>query len=101
MLGFPCNQFGKQEPGTNAEILEFVRGEYGVEFPMFAKIDVNGDDAAPLYRFLREASPNPDGSTEIPWNFAKFLVDREGKVLRRYAPKVTPEAIDADLEPYL
>lgn len=96
-MGFPCNQFGSQEPGTNAEILEFATSRYGITFPMFAKIEVNGDGAAPLYRFLREAQPNPDGTTEIPWNFTKFLVDREGKVVRRYQPKVTPEQIGDEL----
>ena len=96
-MGFPCNQFGRQEPGTNAEIEKFATEKYGVTFPMFAKIEVNGDGAAPLYRFLREAAPNPDGTTEIPWNFCKFLVDRKGEVLQRYAPKVTPEEIGATL----
>ena len=96
-MGFPCNQFGRQEPGTHAEIKEFVTTRYGITFPMFAKIEVNGDGAAPLYRFLREAVPNDDGTTEIPWNFTKFLVDREGHVLRRYAPKITPEQLAADL----
>lgn len=96
-MGFPCNQFGRQEPGTNAEILRFATQEYGVTFPMFAKIEVNGRGAAPLYRFLREAAPNEDGSTEIPWNFTKFLVGRTGEVHRRYGPKVTPEQIGAEL----
>lgn len=96
-MGFPCNQFGKQEPGTNGEILAFASSKYGVTFPMFAKIEVNGDGAAPLYQFLREAKPNPDGSTAIQWNFTKFLVDRQGRVLERYAPTMTPEQIAAEL----
>ncbi len=98
MLAFPCNQFGKQEPGTNAEILAFAKSKYDVNFPMFAKLDVNGDDAAPLYRFLREEAPEADGSTAITWNFAKFLVDAQGRVIKRYGPKTTPEEVAADLE---
>jgi glutathione peroxidase len=94
-MGFPCNQFGKQEPGTDAEILAFATSRYGVTFPMFAKIEVNGPSAAPLYACLRAAAPNPDGTTDITWNFTKFLVDREGKVVERFAPKTTPEEIEA------
>jgi glutathione peroxidase len=97
VLGFPCNQFGRQEPGTNAEILAFATSKYGVTFPMFAKLEVNGSGAAPLYQFLRQAQPNPDGTTEITWNFTKFLVDRAGEVVKRYHPKVTPEEIGAEL----
>lgn len=97
MLGFPCNQFGKQEPGTNAEILAFATSKYGVTFPMFAKLEVNGENAAPLYRFLRDAQPNPDGTTPIPWNFTKFLVDRDGNVVKRFQPEVTPAQIEAAL----
>ncbi len=100
-MGFPCNQFGKQEPGTNAEILEFATSKYGVTFPMFAKIDVNGDGAAPLYQFLREGAPNEDGSSDIQWNFTKFLVGRDGTVLARYSPKTTPEQIGAELSKHL
>ena len=96
-MGFPCNQFGKQEPGTNAEIKEFATSKYGVTFPMFAKIEVNGSGAAPLYQFLREGAPNADGTTEIPWNFTKFLVSRTGEVLERFGPKVTPEEIGKKL----
>ena len=94
LLAFPCNQFGKQEPGTNAEILEFAKSKYDATFPMFAKIEVNGDDAAPLYEFLEAGAPNPDGTTEVQWNFTKFLVDRDGKVVQRFHPKVTPEEIE-------
>lgn len=97
MLGFPCNQFGKQEPGTDAEVLAFATSTYNVSFPMFSKIEVNGDGAAPLYTFLREAAPREDGNTDISWNFAKFLVDKDGTVLKRYTPKTTPEEIAADL----
>ena len=75
--------------------------EYGVTFPMFSKIEVNGDGAAPLYRLLREGAPNPDGTTQIKWNFTKFLVDREGRVIERYAPNVTPEQIGAQLGQHL
>lgn len=100
VLGFPCNQFGRQEPGTNAEILAFATSRYGVTFPMFAKIEVNGDGAAPLYRFLRQARPNPDGTTEIPWNFTKFLVGRDGEALVRWQPTVTPREIEAELDRY-
>lgn len=101
MLGFPCNQFGAQEPGTNAEILEFATSKYGVTFPMFAKIDVNGDNASPLYTYLREAAPGDDGKTDIPWNFTKFLVGRDGQVIERFAPKVTPAQIGAELSEHL
>ena len=101
LLGFPCNQFGAQEPGTDAEILEFATSKYGVTFPMFSKIEVNGDDAAPLYKFLTEAAPNEDGSTKIPWNFTKFLVDRSGKVVKRFATKVTPEEIAPEVKALL
>jgi len=97
VLGFPCNQFGKQEPGTNAEILAFATSKYGVTFPMFAKLEVNGERAAPLFRFLRDAQPNPDGTTPIPWNFTKFLVDRDGNVVKRFQPEVTPAQIEAAL----
>ncbi len=97
MLGFPCNQFGRQEPGSNAEILEFATSRYGVTFPMFAKLEVNGDGAAPLYQFLRAAQPNPDGTTDVTWNFTKFLVAKDGRVLRRFEPKQTPAEIEAVL----
>ena len=98
VLGFPCNQFGKQEPGTEAEIAAFCDRNYHVTFPMFAKVDVNGDGAAPLYRFLKSEKPGLLGSEAIKWNFTKFLVDRKGKVLKRYAPNDTPESIAPDIE---
>lgn len=93
ILGFPCNQFGAQEPGSNEEILDFVKDTYDVNFPMFSKIDVNGADAAPVYEFLKSGAPNGDGSTDIKWNFEKFVVDEEGNVVRRFGTKVTPEEI--------
>ena len=101
VMGFPCNQFGRQEPGTNEEILEFARSKYDVNFPMFAEIEVNGPDAAPLYEFLRNGAANEDGSSDIQWNFTKFLVDGQGNVIKRYSPKVTPEQIAAELPSYL
>lgn len=97
VLGFPCNQFGAQEPGTNAEILAFAQEKYAVNFPMFAKVEVNGDNACDLYQQLKAAQKNADGSEDITWNFTKFLVDRDGRVIKRYDPKTTPEDIDADL----
>lgn len=101
MLGFPCNQFGGQEPGTNEEILAFAREKYGAEFPMFAKIEVNGDGACDLYRFLKAGHPDEDGNEDIAWNFSKFLVDGRGQVVARFAPQVTPEEIGERLGEYL
>jgi glutathione peroxidase len=97
ILGFPCNQFGHQEPGDAAAIRSFCSTKYDVTFPLFAKIDVNGADTHPLYRFLKQAAPGLLGSEAIKWNFTKFLVDREGNVVRRYASADTPEKIDKDL----
>ena len=97
VLAFPCNQFGAQEPGSEADIEQFCEVNYGVTFPMFAKIDVNGDDAAPLYKYLKKEKPGLMGSEAIKWNFTKFLVDRNGKVVRRYAPTDTPQAIEKDV----
>ena len=93
VLAFPCNQFGSQEPGTNAEVLEFAQSKYGVDFPMFAKIDVNGSDESPVYRFLKAGNPDEEGNEDIAWNFTKFLVGRDGQVLQRFGPPVTPEEI--------
>ena len=93
MLAFPCNQFGAQEPGTDAEILEFATSKYGATFPMFSKIKVNGDGASPIYGFLKAGNPDEDGNEDIAWNFTKFLVGRDGRVLDRFAPQVTPEEI--------
>ena len=97
ILGFPCNQFGKQEPGGESEISEFCELNYGVSFPMFGKIDVNGDDAHPLYKYLKQEAPGLLGSKSIKWNFTKFLVNKDGKVVKRYAPTDTPEAIEKDI----
>ena len=97
VLGVPCNQFGRQEPGTNQEILEFAKSRYDANFQLFAKVDVNGVDACDLYRFLTQARPRPDGQPEVAWNFTKFLVDGDGNVVARYEPGVTPEAIADDL----
>ncbi len=93
VLGFPCNQFANQEPGTDAEILEFATSTYGVDFPMFSKIEVNGPGAAPLYRLLKEAQPGEGDSPDITWNFEKFLVDKEGNVVARFPPPTTPETV--------
>ena len=98
ILGFPCNQFGAQEPGSEDEIAQFCELNYGVTFPLFAKVDVNGRDAAPVYKYLKSEKPGLLGSEAIKWNFTKFLVDREGKVLARYAPNDTPESIAGDIE---
>ena len=98
VLGFPCNQFGAQEPGTHEEIQQFCETHYGVTFPLFAKIDVNGDNAAPLYKHLKNAKKGLLGTEAIKWNFTKFLVDRKGAVIARYAPNDTPESIAGDIE---
>ena len=97
VLGFPCNQFRQQEPGGEAEIERFCTSTYGVTFPMFAKIDVNGVNAHPLYTYLKSEKPGILGTEAIKWNFTKFLVGSDGTVLRRYAPSDKPEAIEADL----
>jgi glutathione peroxidase len=101
VLGFPCDQFGHQEPGDEEEIRNFCSLTYEVSFPMFAKIEVNGGGAHPLYRHLKKAAPGLLGSEAIKWNFTKFLVDRDGRVIRRYAPTDTPEKIGKDLEKLL
>ncbi len=97
VLGFPCNQFGHQEPGTEAEIANFCKLTYDVKFPMFAKVDVNGDGAHPLYKWLKEQAPGILGSEFIKWNFTKFLIGRDGKVLKRFASNDKPESLDADV----
>jgi len=97
VLGFPCNQFGRQEPGSNAEIAAFCAQDYGVTFPIFAKIDVNGANAHPLFRHLKSAAPGLARTAAIKWNFTKFLVDRAGRVVRRYAPIIAPRAIERDV----
>jgi glutathione peroxidase len=100
VLGFPCNQFGAQEPGDARQIEQFCETKYDVTFPMFAKIDVNGSGAHPLYQYLKNEKSGLLGSS-IKWNFTKFLVDRSGKVVGRYAPTATPEAIRKDIEAHL
>jgi glutathione peroxidase len=120
ILGFPCNQFKEQEPGSNDEIQDFCKSTYDVTFPVFAKIEVNGPDADPLYQYLRAQAPGdfgpkyggfyqaiskirPDaeGTDEVKWNFTKFLIGRDGEVIKRYEPSVLPADIEADLENYL
>ena len=101
VLGFPCNQFGAQEPGDEAAIANFCTTNYGVDFPMFAKIEVNGAHAHPLYEYLKSASPGVAGTEAIKWNFTKFLVGKDGKVIERYAPTTTPAAIENDIEKLL
>jgi glutathione peroxidase len=98
VLGFPCNQFGSQDPGSNEEIASFCQVNYGVSFPMMAKIDVNGADAHPLYRWLTAEAPGLLGSKAIKWNFTKFLVGKDGSVLKRYAPQDAPEKLAKDVE---
>jgi len=97
VLGFPCDQFGHQEPGNEAEIRDFCSLTYDVSFPMFSKVEVNGDHAHPLYRWLKAEKKGVLGTEGIKWNFTKFLVDREGQVVERYAPTDTPEKIGKDL----
>jgi glutathione peroxidase len=120
ILGFPCNQFKGQEPGSNEEIQDFCKSTYDVTFPVFAKIDVNGPDADPLYQYLRtqapgdfgpqyggfydavvKTRPETEGTDEVKWNFTKFLIGRDGEVIKRYEPPVLPADIKADLEHYL
>ncbi len=103
VLGFPCNQFGRQEPGTEAEIKEFCSTNYSVTFPMFSKIDVNGENAAPIYKYLTSKDAKPAGKGEISWNFEKFLIDREGNLVNRFEPRTKPsdpelvKALEAEL----
>ncbi len=98
MLGFPCNQFGAQEPGSDDEILEFATSKFDVTFPMFHKIEVNGDGAAPLYKWLKAEQPGDGDSAEITWNFEKVLVDKQGNVVERFAPTTTPEQVAEAIE---
>lgn len=98
VLGFPCNQFGSQEPGAETEIQSFCQLNYGVSFPMFAKIDVNGSDAHPLYKFLKGEKPGILGTEAIKWNFTKFLIDPNGQVVKRYASTDTPEKIKKEIQ---
>jgi glutathione peroxidase len=98
VVGYPCNQFGAQDPGSNGEIASFCERNYGVSFPMMAKIEVNGDGTDPLWAWLKAAAPGLLGTEAIKWNFTKFLVGRDGKVKKRYAPDVEPERLRADIE---
>ncbi len=98
VLGFPCNQFGSQDPGSNVEIGAFCQKNYGVSFPMMEKIDVNGSQAHPLYRWLTAEAPGLLGTKAIKWNFTKFLVGKDGQVLKRYAPTDTPKSLGPDIE---
>ena len=97
ILGFPCNQFGYQEKGSNDEIQSFCKVKFGIKFPLFEKIKVNGKNAHPLYSYLKEKAPGILGSKKIKWNFTKFLVSKNGEVIKRYAPNITPEKIEADI----
>jgi glutathione peroxidase len=101
VLGFPCNQFGAQEPGSAEEIAEFCKVNFGVTFPLMAKVDVNGDNASPLFDWMKKEAKGLMGSTSIKWNFTKFLVDRDGKVVKRYGPTDKPEGIAKDIEKLL
>jgi glutathione peroxidase len=101
VLGFPCNQFGKQEPGDAAQIGSFCEKNYGVTFQLFDKIDVNGSDAHPLFKYLKDEAPGLLGLEAIKWNFTKFLVDRNGKVVERFAPTTKPDGITGDIEKLL
>ena len=101
VLGFPCNQFGAQEPGSATEIGAFCEKNFGVTFPLFAKVEVNGDGADPLFAHLKKAAPGVLGTQRIKWNFTKFLVGRDGQVIKRYAPTTRPEAIIGDIEKLL
>jgi glutathione peroxidase len=101
VLGFPCNQFGKQEPGSTEQIAQFCETNYGVQFPMFAKVDVNGDGAHPLFRWLKRQARGLLGSERIKWNFTKFLVDRNGHVVGRFAPMTKPQDLRRHIEELL
>ena len=101
VLGFPCNQFGAQEPGDSKDIAQFCERNYGVTFPLFEKIDVNGGGTHPLFAWLKNEAPGILGTRDIKWNFTKFLVDRSGKVVERYSPTTRPDAIKGDIEKLL
>lgn len=101
IMGFPCNQFAEQDPGSNEEILNFCQVNYGVSFPMFDKVDVNGKDAHPLFEYIKKEAPGALGLTAVKWNFTKFLVDRDGKVVQRFAPNSEPASIAPDIEALL
>jgi len=101
VLAFPCNQFGGQEPGNPSEIAEFCKVNFGLTFPLMEKVDVNGDDASPLFDWMKAEKPGLMGSKAIKWNFTKFLIDREGNVVKRYAPTDAPKSISKDIEKLL
>jgi len=101
VLAFPCNQFKQQEKGSDEEIKQFCDLRFNIKFPLFSKIDVNGDNTHPLFNFLKNQAPGILGSKGIKWNFTKFLVNKEGNVIKRYAPTTKPEAIEADIEKFL
>ena len=101
VLAFPCNQFGGQEPGNASEIAEFCKVNFGLTFPLMEKVDVNGDDASPLFDWMKAEKPGLMGSKTIKWNFTKFLIDREGNVVKRYAPTDAPKSIAKDIEKLL
>lgn len=98
ILGFPCNQFGSQEPGSDSEIQSFCKMNYGVSFPVLSKVDVNGANASPIYQFLKSEAPGILGTEAIKWNFTKFLVGKDGKVIQRYAPNTEPKDLEKDIE---
>jgi glutathione peroxidase len=98
VVGYPCNQFGAQDPGSNGEIASFCEMNYGVSFPMMAKVDVNGANADPLWAWLKQAAPGLLGSESIKWNFTKFLVGRDGKVIQRYGPDAAPDSLRGDID---
>ena len=98
ILGFPCNQFGHQEPGSESAIKAFCERRFGVTFPLFSKIDVNGTNAHPLYKFLKESRPGLLGTEAIKWNFTKFLIDRQGNPIKRYAPQEKPASLETDIQ---
>ncbi|OGU59619.1 MAG: glutathione peroxidase [Ignavibacteria bacterium GWF2_33_9] len=101
ILGFPCNQFGEQEPGTEEEILQFCQRTYGVTFPMFSKIDVNGENTHPLYKWLKQNTKGDNQGKDIKWNFTKFLIDREGNVVERFAHNTKPESMEIRIQSFL
>jgi len=101
VLGFPCNQFGAQEPGDADEIQEFCKVNFGVTFPLMTKVDVNGSDASPLFDWMKKEAPGALGTKSVKWNFTKFLIDRDGNVVKRYAPQDTPERMAKDIEKLL
>ena len=101
ILGFPCNQFGAQEPGEDTEISQFCEINYGVSFPLFSKVDVNGSDAHPIFQWLSKELPGLLGTTQIKWNFTKFFIDKNGVPVKRFAPKDTPEDVEKEIKNYL